>query len=94
MSSQTKADKLTFSEVTNESPEPWQTISVDLTGPSHLLQGKTFLIIIDHFCRFPEVVILSDTSSKSIIGALTSLFARYGLPEKLLSDNGSNFVSG
>ena len=93
VSFQTKSDKLTFSEVANESTAPWQTISVDLTGPSDLLQGKTLLTVIDHFSRFPEVVILSDTSSKSIIGALTSLFARYGLPEKLLSDNGSNFVS-
>ena len=93
VSIQNKSDKLPLAEVANESVAPWQTISIDLTGPSDLLQGQTLLTIIDHFSRFPEVVILSDTSSKSIINALTSLFARYGLPENLLSDNGSNFVS-
>ena len=93
VSIQNKSDKLPLSEVANESTAPWEMISVDLTGPSDLLQGRTLLTIIDHFSRFPEVFILSDTSSKSIIDALTSLFARYGLPEKLLSDNGSNFVS-
>ena len=55
---------------------PWQKIGSDL----FLLNGKTYLIAIDYFSRYPEVVTLSSVTSQSVITALKSLFARYGIP--------------
>ena len=48
---------------------------------------------MDYFTRFPEVIKLTSTTSKSIITALKSIFSRYGVPATLLSDNGPQFSS-
>ena len=69
----------------------WQKISMDLCGP--LPSGESFLVIIDLFSRFPEVHILKRTTSNAIIPYVRQAFARYGIPEEVLSDNGTQFVS-
>ena len=43
--------------------------------------------------RFPEVTKLSSTVSKSVISVLKTLFARYGIPEVLRSDNVPQYSS-
>ena len=40
-----------------------------------------------------EVVIVSSTSSRCTVDALRTMFATHGLPEVLVSDNGSGFTS-
>ena len=49
---------------------------MDFAGPS---KGKMFLILVDGHSKWPEVIEMSTTTSE--------LFARYGLPEQLVSDN-------
>ena len=68
---------------------PWQKIGSDL----FLLNGSTYLIVSDYFSRFPEVIKLTNTTSAGVISALKSLFARYGIPEELVSDNGPQYAS-
>ena len=41
-----------------------------------------------------EIQKLSSTTSASIIKALKAIFARYGIPASLMSDNGPQFASG
>ena len=55
--------------------------------------GKTFLILVDAHSKWPEVVTMSGTTSQSTIEVLRSLFSRYGLPEQIVSDNGTQFTS-
>ena len=50
-----------------------------------------YLVIIDYFSRFPEVTKLKSTTSRSIIDALKTFFARYGIPEVVRSDNGPQY---
>lgn len=45
---QKTADKPPLTEIANQATEPYEVISVDLTGPSQSTQGKTLLTIIDH----------------------------------------------
>ncbi|UYV77237.1 K02A2.6-like [Cordylochernes scorpioides] len=40
-----------------------------------------------------EIVIIKDITSRTIIGHLREIFARFGLPELLVTDNGRQFVS-
>ena len=68
---------------------PWQKMGSDLFQ----LQGDHYLLVVDYFSRFPEVVKLSSTTARSVVVALKSIFARHGIPEILFSDNGPQYDS-
>ncbi|KAL5471335.1 hypothetical protein EMCRGX_G029439 [Ephydatia muelleri] len=69
-----------------------------MNSPTHgrdlfLLKGCTYLLVVVYFSRYPEVIQLATTTSSKVIGALKSVFARHGIPEEVVSDNGPQFVS-
>ena len=70
---------------------PWQDCSADLLGP--LPTGESILVVVDYFSRFLEVAVLKSTTSAKIIEAMTPMFARFGVPYSLRTDNGPQFVS-
>ena len=69
---------------------PWQRIHADFAGP---VMGKMLLVITDAHSKWPEVQIMTSTTASKTIEVLCELFARFGLPEQLVSDNGPQFVS-
>lgn len=69
---------------------PWKRIHVDYAGP---FQGSMFIVIVDAHSKWLEVVPMSTTTTEKTLGVLRSMFARYGLPEQLVSDNGPQFTS-
>ena len=68
---------------------PWQIVGSDLFHH----KGATYLLIVDYFSRYLEIVKLTDTTSKGLVAALRPTFARHGVPAVLHSDNGSQYVS-
>lgn len=70
--------------------KPWSRINVDFAGP---YQNKTFLIVVDAYSRWPEVFIVNNMTSTTVIRHLRNIFATHGLCETLVSDNGTPFVS-
>ena len=68
---------------------PWQRIHVDFAGP---VNGKMLFILVDAHSKWPEVFTMSSTTSGRTISKLRETFARFGLPEELVSDNGPQFV--
>lgn len=68
---------------------PWQKAGTDLFE----LKGATYLLVVDYFSRYPEVIQLKSTTSHRVINALKSIFARHGIPETLISDNGPQYIS-
>ena len=69
---------------------PWVKGAVDLVGP---IEGKFILTYIDYYSSYLEAYILKEITSRVVIKALTHIFARFGFPEELVSDNGKQFVS-
>ena len=69
---------------------PWKRVHVDFAGP---FQGHTFLIAVDAYSKWPEVIIMPSTTSEKTIDVLRAMFAQHGLPEHLVSDNGPQFTS-
>ena len=64
---------------------PWSRVHVDYAGP---FMGKMFLLIIED--------VLADHSkwvNIHCVDKMRSTFASHGLPEIVVSDNGSSFVS-
>jgi transposase InsO family protein len=57
------------------------------------LKGANYLIAVDYFSRYPEVIKLTTTTSQSIVTALKSIFSRHGFPKGFVSDNGPQFSS-
>ena len=69
-----------------EIPEkPWQVVSVDFGGPYP--DGYYNLVVIDKRTRYPEVETLYSTAMKPIKEKLKTVFATYGTPEQLETDN-------
>ena len=69
---------------------PWQRMHIDYAGP---FQNSMFLVVVDAHSKWPEVVPVSSTTSSSTIEVLRDLFATFGIPEQIVSDNGTQFVS-
>ncbi|XP_037502386.1 uncharacterized protein K02A2.6-like [Rhipicephalus sanguineus] len=68
---------------------PWEFLGMDLFH----LNGQTFLLVVDYYSRFPEVVTLRSTTARAVIDALKSIFAHHGIPQDIRSDNGPPFSS-
>ena len=70
--------------------QPWARIHLDHAGPFH---GKLFLVLVDAHSKWMDVQIVNSTSSDATISKLRSIFAVHGLPEQIVTDNGSGFTS-
>ena len=55
--------------------------------------SSSYLVTVDHYSDFIELDELDNTLSSTVIKHSKSHFARHGIPEVLLSDNGPQFVS-
>jgi len=76
--------------------EPWFRVSVDITGP-HPRSSKSnqyILTLVDHFSKWAEAIPLRNHTAVSVARALmTHVFSRFGAPQQLLTDRGSEFES-
>ncbi len=68
---------------------PWTRVGTDLLS----FKGKTFLVVMDYYSRYLELMYLSSATSSFVIGKLKSIFARWGIPREVVSDNGPQFSS-
>ena len=69
---------------------PWQRVHIDFAGP---FLGTMFLIVVDAYSKWPEVVPMTTTSAIKTIEELRSMFARNGIPDQIVSDNGPQFIA-
>ena len=73
---------------------PLQLVVTDYIGPLPSDIGfRYILVILDAFSRFPEVYPVKDMSANTLIAKFRDYFARYGFPDAILSDNGTQFRS-
>ena len=55
--------------------------------------GKMFLLIIDAHSKCMDIHYVNSATSSMTIENLRTTFASHGLPEIVVTDNGSNFMS-
>ena len=75
---------------------PFQRVGIDLIGPITPVSGRGnrfALTLVDFATKFPEVVPLKNIDTISVAEALIGIFARTGVPDEILSDQGSQFKS-
>ena len=69
---------------------PWEFVSQDLFK----WNGSWYVTMVDHFSDWIEVDKLgSDTTASNVIEKTKGHFARFGIPEKVLTDNGPQYTS-
>lgn len=66
----------------------WEKIGADLFE----YDKKHYLVVIDYYSRYIEVIYLPDMTSKTVIYKLKSVFARFGIPAEIRTDGAKNFV--
>ena len=69
---------------------PWKRLHLDYAGP---VKGKMYLIIVDAHSKWIEAVCTPSATSAAVIEELRVLFAQFGLPDTVVTDNGTCFVS-
>ncbi|UYV62413.1 hypothetical protein LAZ67_2000471, partial [Cordylochernes scorpioides] len=72
---------------TNFPTRPWQKIGMDLFK----FENKWYLVVIDYYSRFPEMIQLDRLTASVVVRGCKSIFARHGIPETVVSDNGTQF---
>ena len=76
--------------------ERWRILHMDLVGPFQMSRNGSeyVLTMIDRFSRWVCLVPLKHITSYDIAQALfTKWICQFGLPEVLITDQGSNFDS-
>ena len=58
---------------------PWQTV------------GHTYVVVTDFYSKFFELELLCRNTATCLINNVKKVFARYGIPEEVISDNGSQY---
>lgn len=51
------------------------------------------MTVVDYRSKWPEAIVLKRITCESIVNALADIFARFGNPKVLITDNGRQFVA-
>ena len=75
--------------------EPFKGIAMDIIGPLPKSRSvnQFVLVICDYATRYPEAIPLKRIDVEHIAEELVQVFARVGVPQEILTDQGSNFTS-
>lgn len=76
--------------------QPFRRIAVDLVGPLKPItdRGHQYILtVVDYATRYPEAIPLKKIDTENVAEALLELYTRVGLPEEVLSDLGTQFIS-
>ena len=74
----------------HEVPErPWQKVGSDIFS----IKGRNYLVTVDYYSQFIELDYLPETNSATVITRLKHHFARHGIPDVVVSDNGPQYAS-
>ena len=67
----------------------WQICSTDL----FTVKGTEYLLVVDNLTKYWEVEQLPELTAEEIIQKTKEIFARQGIPEVLISDNGAQYTA-
>ncbi|GFO45967.1 gypsy retrotransposon integrase-like protein 1 [Plakobranchus ocellatus] len=75
---------------------PFKRVAIDLVGPINPPSEaghRSILTLVDYATRFAEAVPLRKIDTESVAEALVDIHSRLGVPEEVLSDQGTQFIS-
>lgn len=72
-----------------KSARPFERIHLDFFH----FEKRTCLVIVDSYSKFIDVKEMNKTNAACLIGKMREVFAYFGLPDQIVSDNGPPFGS-
>ena len=66
---------------------PWQVVGTDIFQYG----GYSYLLVTDFYSKYFEIELLRQNSATCVINNLKKIFARFGIPAEVVSDNGSQY---
>ncbi|XP_037528471.1 uncharacterized protein K02A2.6-like [Rhipicephalus sanguineus] len=69
--------------------EKWSRLHADYAGP---IEGHMILVVVDSETKWIEAVPTKSATAEVTVEALRAMFARFGLPRTLVTDNGPQFT--
>ena len=69
---------------------PWQDYACDIWRS--LPSGEYIFVIVDYFNRYYEIAVLKSVTTEKVISAIITILSRFGLPLRLRTDNGPQFI--
>ena len=75
--------------------EPFQRMAMDIVGPlPRSRSGNRFVLVLcDYATRYPEAIPMRTVDAEAIAEELVGIFSRVGIPQEILTDQGTNFTS-
>ena len=70
--------------------EPWKRVHLDYAGP---IENRMILVAVDAYSKWISAMVVRSSTSEVTIEQLRMLFAEHGLPETIVTDNGTCFTS-
>ena len=67
----------------------WEAVGADIFHFDNI----NYLCVVDYNSKFPVIWKLQGLSVEHLVNAVSAIFAEYGIPQKLMFDAGTNFVS-
>ena len=75
----------------SDPPErPYQRVSADICE----VDKAHYLVVVDCYSRYLDIANLSKLTAKEVVEKMKSCFAQHGVPETVVTDNGTQFSSG
>ena len=75
--------------ITHEIPDiPWIKVGTDLCK----IFSKSYLVLVDYISNFFDISEIPDKRSSTVVLHTKRIFSRYGIPKKVVSDNGPKFI--
>ena len=74
---------------------PFSRVAMDIVGPLEKSRrgNKYILVVCDYATRYPEAFPLKSIDAETVAEKLVELMSRVGVPDEILTDQGSNFTS-
>ena len=75
--------------------EPFKVVAMDLVGPlPRTASGYKYLLtLMDLHTKYPEAIPLKRVTNEAVLEAFMEIVSRHGIPETILTDQGSVFMS-
>ena len=75
---------------------PFKRVAVDVVGPTAPAsdRGNRYILCMVYYAtRYPEAVASKNIEAETVAEALVTMFTRVGVPQEVVSDQGTQFMS-